>query len=50
MRATHTHTSAAGRILASVLTLLWMDFSMPLWEVMFSLVAMAILNKQREKS
>lgn len=36
------------RILARVLTLLCIDFNMPRWEVMFSLVAMAILKKKEE--
>lgn len=31
-----------------MLTLLCMDFNMPLWEVMFSLVAMAMLRKETE--
>lgn len=43
-------TPAAVRILASVLTVLWMDFSMALWEVMFSLVAIAMLNIQERKT
>lgn len=38
------------RILARVLTLLWIDFNMPRWEVMFSLVAMAILEKNKKNT
>ena len=45
----HTITFTALRILASVLTLLCMDFSTPLWEVMFSLVAMAMLHRETDK-
>lgn len=44
---TYSHTNLV-RILASVLTLLCMDFSMPLWKVMFSFVAMAILERERQ--
>ena len=36
------------RILARVLTFPCMDFRKPLWDVMFSLVAMAILEKDGE--
>ena len=44
-----THTHREQRILAKVLTLLCMDFKNPRCEVMFSLVAMAMLER-REKN
>lgn len=36
------------RILAKVVTLVWMDFNIPRWNVMFSFVAMAILDKNNQ--
>lgn len=44
------HSFFKGRILAKVFILLCIDFNIPLCEVIFSFVAMAMLEKEKSGS
>lgn len=44
------HQQISKRILAKVFILLWMDLSIPLWEVIFSFVAIAMLQEGRKRN